>query len=68
MIGRRGYLPGVSVIRQNNTTKDILKNRYSLLLIGSTLTALIFLHYRVVTKMALEILGFDYDGFDYDGW
>ena len=28
------------------------------LVIGSTLTAIIFLHYRVVTKMAVEILGY----------
>ena len=28
----------------------------------STLTAIILLHYRVAAKMALEILGFDYDG------
>ena len=35
---------------------------YSLYGIDSTLTAIIFLHYRVATKMALEILGFDCDG------
>ena len=33
---------------------------------GSYVT--IFLHYRVATKMALEILGYTCAGFDYDGW
>ena len=31
---------------------------YNLYFIASTLTAIIFLHYRVATKMALEILGY----------
>ena len=39
----------------------------------STLTTLIFLHYKVATKMALEILGYTMSHgpcveFDYDGW
>ena len=33
-------------------------HQMALYVIGSTLTALIFLHYRVATKMALEILGY----------
>ena len=36
--------------------------------IGSTLTAIIFLHYRVGAKMALEILGTQCEGFDYEDW
>ena len=44
-----------------------------LLLITSTLTAIIFLHYRVATKMALEILGYTMCRVRlwiivYDGW
>ena len=40
---------------------------------SSTLTVIIFLHYRVAAKMALEILGYTMCNrhsaeFDYDGW
>ena len=37
-------------------------------LAASTLTAIIFLNYRVPVKMALEFWGTPCAGFDYDGW
>ena len=39
-------------------TEIVRLSKHGPWLIGSTLTAIIFLHYRVATKMALEILGF----------